>query len=291
MRCMYAQTAAPEATFGSGLPCAAEPAHAAAAAVAVRNDAAVRGGRRVKTHMYVCPRVRLNIRVLQHAHAYSTRTPPPHTCACVQVFEYFSTRTPRSVVETRETSVVWNYKLADYEFGKSQAQDMLQHLLTSAIGKSSVDVVRGARSLEVRVYGVNKGISMSRVIDSMSWILGPHAVAFDLVLCIGHFMPRDESIFSYFEGAPLRLSILETMYSEVNQVGLDLCSRVRLRNAACGSCTRPMRSRCHQQRRPFIICERESAALRPCARDHRVFRVCGMCCRRVCAVWRWDVSP
>ena len=126
----------------------------------------------------------------------------------MQVFEYFSTRTPRSVVETRETSVVWNYKLADYEFGKSQAQDMLQHLLTSAIGKSSVDVVRGARSLEVRVYGVNKGISMSRVIDSMSWILGPHAVAFDLVLCIGHFMPRDESIFSYFEGAPLRLSVL-----------------------------------------------------------------------------------
>lgn len=116
------------------------------------------------------------------------------------MFEYFSTRTPRSVVETRETSVVWNYKLADYEFGKSQAQDMLQHLLTGAIGKSSVDVVRGARSLEVRVYGVNKGISMSRVIDSMSWILGSHAVAFDLVLCIGHFMPRDESIFSYFEG-------------------------------------------------------------------------------------------
>lgn len=121
----------------------------------------------------------------------------------VQVFEYFSARTPRSVVETRETSVVWNYKHADYEFGKSQAQDMLQHLLTGSISNSSVDVVRGARSVEVRMHGVNKGVSMSRVIDSMAWMLGHHAVTFDFVLCIGHFMPRDESIFSYFEGAPL----------------------------------------------------------------------------------------
>lgn len=106
------------------------------------------------------------------------------------------------MVETRETSVVWNYKHADYEFGKSQAQDMLQHLLTGSISNSSVDVVRGARSVEVRMHGVNKGVSMSRVIDSMAWLLGHHAVSFDFVLCIGHFMPRDESIFSYFEGAP-----------------------------------------------------------------------------------------
>jgi trehalose 6-phosphate synthase/phosphatase len=66
------------------------------------------------------------------------------------VFNYFSERTPWSFVETRDTSVVWNYKFSDYEFGKSQAQDMLQHLLTGSISNSAVDVVRGSRSVEAR---------------------------------------------------------------------------------------------------------------------------------------------
>ena len=121
----------------------------------------------------------------------------------MQVFNYFSERTPWSFVETRETSVVWNYKFSDYEFGKSQAQDMLQHLLTGSISNSAVDVVRGSRSVEVRTFGVNKGVSMARLIDLMARQLGQHAVAFDLVLCLGHFMSRDECIFSFFEGTYL----------------------------------------------------------------------------------------
>lgn len=36
------------------------------------------------------------------------------------VFDYFCERTPRSFVESRETSVVWNYKYADLEFGRVQ---------------------------------------------------------------------------------------------------------------------------------------------------------------------------
>ena len=38
------------------------------------------------------------------------------------VFDYFCERTPRSFVETRETSVVWNYKYADNEFGRIQVR-------------------------------------------------------------------------------------------------------------------------------------------------------------------------
>ena len=42
------------------------------------------------------------------------------------VFDYFSERTPRSYVETRETSLVWSYKYADPDFGRQQARDLLQ---------------------------------------------------------------------------------------------------------------------------------------------------------------------
>jgi hypothetical protein len=38
------------------------------------------------------------------------------------VFDYFCERTPRSFVETRETSLVWNYKYADPEFGMIQVK-------------------------------------------------------------------------------------------------------------------------------------------------------------------------
>ena len=38
------------------------------------------------------------------------------------VFDYFCERTPRSFVESRESSVVWNYKYADVEFGRLQVR-------------------------------------------------------------------------------------------------------------------------------------------------------------------------
>ena len=41
------------------------------------------------------------------------------------VFDYFCERTPRSFVEARETSVVWNYKYADNEFGRLQVRPCL----------------------------------------------------------------------------------------------------------------------------------------------------------------------
>lgn len=58
------------------------------------------------------------------------------------VFDYFCERTPRSFVELRETSVVWNYKYADVEFGRLQARDLLQHLWTGPISNAPVDIVQ-----------------------------------------------------------------------------------------------------------------------------------------------------
>ena len=40
--------------------------------------------------------------------------------AVALVFDYFRERTPRSFVEPREASIVWNYKNADIEFGRLQ---------------------------------------------------------------------------------------------------------------------------------------------------------------------------
>lgn len=42
-----------------------------------------------------------------------------------KVFAFFAERTPRSYVDVRETSLVWNYKYADVDFGKAQATNLL----------------------------------------------------------------------------------------------------------------------------------------------------------------------
>ncbi|GLI68117.1 hypothetical protein VaNZ11_012454 [Volvox africanus] len=117
------------------------------------------------------------------------------------VFDYFCERTPRSFVEARETSLVWNYKYADMEFGRIQARDLLQHLWTGPISNAPVEIIQGGKSVEVRPVGVTKGLAMQRLVGLIAAEGGIEAAAFDMVLCIGHLLGRDENLFSLFEGA------------------------------------------------------------------------------------------
>ncbi|KAL5716529.1 Trehalose-6-P synthase/phosphatase complex synthase subunit [Ranunculus cassubicifolius] len=131
------------------------------------------------------------------------------------VFEYFTERTPRSHYELRETSLVWNYKYADADFGRLQARDLLQHLWTGPISNAAVDVVQGSRSVEVRSVGVTKGVAAARIILLILSMLTPGGAGdhimgeilqtrkifspIDFVLCAGHFLGKDEDIFTFLE--------------------------------------------------------------------------------------------
>lgn len=46
--------------------------------------------------------------------------------------------------------------ILDVEFGLLQSKDMLQNLVTGPISNTSVDVIQGSRSVEVRTLGVTK---------------------------------------------------------------------------------------------------------------------------------------
>ncbi|CAM5999061.1 unnamed protein product [Sphagnum balticum] len=140
---------------------------------------------------------------LRHTHGEWMTTMPEHLnmdwVESVQlVFDYFCERTPRSYVETRETSLVWNYKYADTEFGRVQARNMLQHLWTGPISNAAVDVVQGGKSVEVRPVGVSKGAAIDRIIAEIirSKNMDLHI---DYVMCIGHFLSKDEDVYTYFD--------------------------------------------------------------------------------------------
>eukprot|EP00894_Picocystis_sp_ML_P003595 jgi/Pico_ML_1/54112/g4535.t1 len=83
------------------------------------------------------------------------------------VFDYFCERTPRSYVDRRETSMVWNYKYADPEFGRLQARDMLQHLWTGPISNAAVDIVQGGRSVEAR-YMLNNSTEVATMLHELA---------------------------------------------------------------------------------------------------------------------------
>lgn len=44
-----------------------------------------------------------------------------------------------------------------------QARDLLQHLWTGPISNAPVDIIQGAKSVEVRPVGLSKGASMAKV--------------------------------------------------------------------------------------------------------------------------------
>ncbi|XP_024377190.1 alpha,alpha-trehalose-phosphate synthase [UDP-forming] 1 isoform X2 [Physcomitrium patens] len=120
------------------------------------------------------------------------------------VFDYFCARTPRSFVEKRETSLVWNYKYADLEFGRVQARNMLQHLWTGPISNAAVDVVQGQKSVEVRPIGVSKGAAIDRIVFEIIRSKHPSSsqtpnIQFDFVMCLGHFLSKDEDVYAYFD--------------------------------------------------------------------------------------------
>lgn len=114
------------------------------------------------------------------------------------VFDYFRERTPRSYIEVRETSLVWNYKYADVEFGRVQVRHMLQHLWTGPISNAAVDVVQGSRSVEVRSVGVSKGAAIDRILGAI--VHGRNLTTpIDYVLCLGHFLSKDKDVYNFFE--------------------------------------------------------------------------------------------
>ena len=75
------------------------------------------------------------------------------------VFDYFCERTPRSFVEARETSLVWNYKYADVEFGRIQVRSTAAVLVRNGL------LVAWQLS-SLRVDGAGQGPAVTRPVDT-----------------------------------------------------------------------------------------------------------------------------
>jgi trehalose 6-phosphate synthase/phosphatase len=72
------------------------------------------------------------------------------------ILEIYADRLPGALVEEKEDSVAWHYRMADPDQAGLSAPELIDHLL-NLTAKTDLQVVQGAKVIEIRHAGVNKG--------------------------------------------------------------------------------------------------------------------------------------
>ncbi|KAJ5244951.1 hypothetical protein N7489_005047 [Penicillium chrysogenum] len=99
-----------------------------------------------------------------------------------KVFQRFTARTKGSFTERKRVAVTWHYPQADPEEGAHLAQECLNLLEETVVGKRSVVVMPGKANLEVRPTCVNKGSVVTRLVDEN--LIAPGR-QYGYILCAG----------------------------------------------------------------------------------------------------------
>ncbi|MFN7985584.1 MAG: bifunctional alpha,alpha-trehalose-phosphate synthase (UDP-forming)/trehalose-phosphatase [Vicinamibacterales bacterium] len=82
------------------------------------------------------------------------------------IIRHFTQATPGSVLEPKSASITWHYRVADPQFGATQAHE-LRMLLGDALSNQPLEVREGKKTLEVRLRGVNKGMVIRQLVAKL----------------------------------------------------------------------------------------------------------------------------
>ncbi|KAJ3039306.1 hypothetical protein HDV00_012298 [Rhizophlyctis rosea] len=83
----------------------------------------------------------------------------------MEIFEYYTDRTPGSYIEQKETSLVWHFGRADLNFSTWQAAECHNHIEQALGTNYAIHVLAKKRSVEVMPRNINKGIVIRRVLE------------------------------------------------------------------------------------------------------------------------------
>ncbi|OIS98764.1 PREDICTED: alpha,alpha-trehalose-phosphate synthase [UDP-forming] 5-like [Nicotiana attenuata] len=117
------------------------------------------------------------------------------------VMSLYTETTDGSFIDSKESTLVWNYQYADPDFGSCQAKELLDHL-ESVLANEPVTVKSGQYIVEVKPQGVNKGLVAERLLETMK----QKGTVPDFVLCIGDDR-SDEDMFEVIMSAVASASL------------------------------------------------------------------------------------
>jgi len=86
--------------------------------------------------------------------------------AVLSILEDFSARTPGSLVEEKTVSLAWHYRMAEPEYGLSQANELKLHLST-LLSNEPVEILLGDHVIEVRPHGLHKGRIVPSILSAL----------------------------------------------------------------------------------------------------------------------------
>jgi len=108
---------------------------------------------------------------------------------CFAIMAQFVKRTQGSFIENKGSALVWQYREADMVFGAWQARELASSLRDLVFG-FDVEVMEGKGYVEVKLRGINKGVTVSTVLQKITALFGE----VDFVLSIGDDR-SDEDMF------------------------------------------------------------------------------------------------
>nr|CAG8556645.1 5658_t:CDS:10 [Entrophospora candida] len=115
-----------------------------------------------------------------------------------EIFEYYHERTPGTLIEQKEVSLVWHYRNVDnLSYGSWQAAECQNHIQVSLGLIYMIHAIAGNKTIEVMPKDVNKGVAIARILENLT----P-----DFILCIGDDR-TDEDMFDYLN----RLTNIKTV--------------------------------------------------------------------------------
>ena len=112
-----------------------------------------------------------------------------------KIMENYTAKTPGSLLEIKESCVIWKFEHADFELGFKQAEALIGHLNEVFENNSEIDVIKLDRAVEVRPLGLNKGTLIEMLIEKVCKEKGK----IDMVVNVGGML-SDEDMFTGVSG-------------------------------------------------------------------------------------------
>ncbi|MEJ2702162.1 MAG: bifunctional alpha,alpha-trehalose-phosphate synthase (UDP-forming)/trehalose-phosphatase [Sedimentisphaerales bacterium] len=84
------------------------------------------------------------------------------------ILELYSDRTPGSLVEEKDFSLVWHYRRSEPDLGYVRTQE-LRTAISDLTANLDVGVFEGSKILEIRQLGINKGRAAERWLEQGKW--------------------------------------------------------------------------------------------------------------------------
>lgn len=84
------------------------------------------------------------------------------------ILDLYVDRTPGSLIEEKDYSLVWHFRKADAEFGEMRARELVSNLqyLTSNM---DIQILEGNKVIEIKNAGINKGKAAMKWLNKENW--------------------------------------------------------------------------------------------------------------------------